>query len=204
MIVIGLTGSIGMGKSTTARMLRRLGLPVHDADASVHRLMQAGGAAVAPLLAAFPSVASPEGGIDRAALRGQVVGHPVQLKRLESIVHPLVKADRQRFLARERQRRAPVVVLDVPLLFESGSDKDVDAVWVVSAPAFLQRQRVMARSGMSAAVFSGLLGRQMPDYEKRRRADWIIPTGLGLAVTERRLRHLLRELKQTPKGQVHA
>lgn len=192
MIILGVTGSIGMGKSTLARMVRQCGIPVHDADAAVHRLMAAGGKAVSAIEAAFPGVSRPDGGIDRRALGQRVFGDTPALRRLEAILHPLVRADKAAFLARWRRRRCPLVVLDVPLLYETGGDRQCDAVLVVSAPAFLQRQRVLARPGMTAATFAQIKARQCPDAEKRRRADVVIPSGLGKAVTRRRLKQALR------------
>lgn len=177
MVVLGLTGSIGMGKSTTAALFAAEGLPVHDADAAVHALYT--GAAVAPVEAAFPGV-SIEGRIDRAALRARVIDDPAALKRLESIVHPLVRAARDAFLQEALNRKAPAVVLDIPLLFETGADREVDRVVVVSAPEAVQKARVLARPGMTDAQFSAILAKQMPDAEKRRRADWVIDTSHGL------------------------
>lgn len=186
MIVIGLTGSIGMGKTTAARMLRRMGVPVHDADAAVHRLLAPGGAAVAAIDAAFPGVVR-DGAVDRLALGRIVFADPARLRRLEAIVHPLVRRSSRAFLARHRVRRTPLVVLDVPLLFEKGNERRCDRVMVVSAPAFLQRQRVLRRPGMTPEKFRGTLAQQMPDREKRRLADWVIPTGLGKSFTWHRL-----------------
>ena len=196
MILIGLTGSIGMGKSTAAAALRRLGLPVHDADAAVHRLLAPGGAAVGPVLAAFPDVADPAGGIDRQRLGARVFGDPAALKRLEAILHPQVRAAKRRFLAAEARRRRPMVVLDVPLLYETGGERECDAVLVVSAPAFLQRQRVLARPGMSEAKFRAILAKQMPDREKRRRAGHVVPTGIGRRFSLDRLRAALRAIER--------
>lgn len=193
MKILGLTGSVGMGKSTAAAMLRRMGIPVYDADAAVHRMMRKGGIAVAPVAAAFPGVAK-NGAIDRAALGKRVFGNDAAMKRLEAIIHPLVRADEARFLNDRRRRGTDLVVMDVPLLFESGRQKRYDATMVVTAPAFLQRARVMARPGMTPARFAAILKRQMPDAEKRRRADFIIPSGLGRAVTWRCLRRVLRKL----------
>jgi dephospho-CoA kinase len=193
-ILVGLTGSIGMGKSTAAQALRRLGLPVHDADAAVHRLLAPGGRAVAAVLAAFPDVGTPDGGIDRRKLGAQVFGDPAALKRLEAILHPLVRAAKRRFLAAAARRRRRVVVLDVPLLYETGGERGCDAVLVVSAPAFLQRQRVMARPGMTLEKFRGILAKQMPDAEKRRRAPYGVPTGLGRRFSLDRLRAALRDI----------
>lgn len=170
---LGLTGSIGMGKSTTARMFSDLGHPVWDADEAVHRLYAPGGAAVAPVAAAFPD-ALKEGAIDRAALKAALAGDPSRLRRLESIVHPLVAADRAGFIARHADR--PLVVLDIPLLYEGGSERDLDGVAVVSTDPDTQRARVMARPGMTGDMLALILSRQMPDTEKRARADWVIPT----------------------------
>lgn len=195
MKVLGLTGSIGMGKSTAAGMLRRLGLPVHDADAAVHRLLAKGGAAVPAIDAAFPGVVE-DGAVDRGALGARVFGDPAALARLEAIVHPLVKRQTTRFLAWCRRRRVPVAVLDVPLLLEGGGHERCDVVAVVTAPAWLQRQRVMARPGMTESRLAAILAKQMPDAEKRRRADVVIPTGLGRAVTMRRLKRLVRKLRR--------
>jgi dephospho-CoA kinase len=197
MIVVGLTGSIGMGKSTAAALLRRLGVPVHDADAAVHRLLGRGGAAVKAVAAAFPGTAR-KAGIDRAALGRRVFGDAASLRRLEDILHPLVRADTDRFLRRMAARRVPLVVLDIPLLFESGGARRCDAVIVVSAPAFLQRARVLARPGMSAARLAAILAKQMPDGEKRRRADFVVPTGLGRRLTLRRLAEIVRVLSANP------
>lgn len=193
MIVVGLTGSIGMGKSTASNMLRRLGLPVHDADATVHRLMGPGGRAVAPVGAAFPGVVK-TGAVDRSALGARVFGDTQALRRLEKILHPLVARERDRFLASCRRARRGAVVLDVPLLLETRGERHCDLVVVVSAPTFLQRARVLARPGMTAERLDRILGQQMPDKEKRRRADLVVPTGLGRAVTFRRLRRLVVSL----------
>ena len=193
MKILGLTGSVGMGKSTAAAMLRRLGVPVYDADAAVHRMMSKGGTAVAAVAAAFPGVET-QGAIDRRALGERVFGNDAAMKRLEAIIHPRVRDDEARFLHRMRRRRAKLVVMDVPLLFESGRDKRYDATMVVTAPAFLQRARVLARPGMTAAKLAAILVRQLPDAEKRRRADFIVPSGLGRALTWRRLRQALRAL----------
>jgi dephospho-CoA kinase len=195
MIVLGLTGSIGMGKSTAAAMFRRLGVPVHDADASVHRLLGPGGAAVKPVEAAFPGTAGP-GGIDRGELGRRVFGDGVALRRLEAILHPMVRADEQRFLRRVAARRERLVVLDIPLLFESGGERRCDAVVVVSAPPFLQRARVLGRPGMSAERLAAILAKQMPDAEKRRRADFVVPTGHGRRATLRSLAEIVRVLER--------
>jgi dephospho-CoA kinase len=188
-IILGLTGSIGMGKSTAAAMLRRLGLPVHDADATVHRLLAAGGGAVREVLAAFPDVGSVEAGIDRQALGRRVFDDPPALRRLEQILHPKVRAATSCFLASAARRRAPIVVLDVPLLYETGGETRCDAVLVVSAPAFLQRQRVLKRPGMTEAKFQAISGKQVPDRLKRRLTPYVVETGLGK-------RHSLKMLKR--------
>ena len=178
MIILGLTGSIGMGKTTAAENFRRLGVRVHDADAAVHRLLAKGGEAAAAVAEAFP--AALEGGaIDRRRLGAMVFGNDEELHRLEAILHPLVAASRDRFLAIAARAGARVVALAAPLLFETGDDRHCDAVAVVSAPAFIQRQRVLMRPGMSAEKLDAMLARQMPDTEKCRRADFLIPTGQG-------------------------
>ncbi|HTS93479.1 MAG TPA: dephospho-CoA kinase [Stellaceae bacterium] len=191
MIVLALTGSLGMGKSTAAAMLRRMQVPVWDADAEVHRLLGPGGDAVAEVAREFPGALLGDR-IDRKRLGARVFGDAVALRRLEAILHPKVRAAERRFLQGCRRRRAPIVVLDIPLLFETGGEKRVDGVIVVSAPAWLQRQRVLRRPGMSADRLRAVLAQQVPDAQKRRRADWVIPTGLGKAATRRRLREVLR------------
>lgn len=199
MIVLGLTGSVGMGKSTAAAMLRQMRVPVHDADAAVHALLASGGAGVAPVAAAFPGVRR-HGAIDRAALARIVFADPAALRRLERILHPLVRQADERFRRRMRGRRERLIVVDVPLLFETGGEKRCHAVMVVSAPAFLQHARVMARPGMSEERWRAMLAKQMPDVEKRRRADYVVPTGLGRAVTWRRIAAIVRELKGRERG----
>lgn len=191
--MLGLTGSIGMGKSTAAALFRSLGLPVHDSDATVHKLFQKGGAAVAPILKRFPEAVA-DGAVDRAVLGKLVFGNPAALKDLEAIVHPLVRRERDRFLALQRRARRRAAVLDVPLLFETGGEEICDRIFVVSAPAFLQRQRVLARPGMTEERLSSILSKQMPDWEKRRRADFVLPTGLGRAVTTASIKRALRRL----------
>jgi dephospho-CoA kinase len=186
MRILGLTGSIAMGKSATARMLGRLGLPIHDADACVHQLFATGGRAVAPISDAFPDVVE-NGAVNRVRLGSRVFGKPNALKQLEAIVHPLVRDERDRFLALHRRRRAKLVVLDVPLLYETGGQAICDEVMVVSAPAFLQRRRALARPDMTPEKLASILARQMPDHEKRKRADVVIATGLGFADTYRRI-----------------
>ena len=197
MIVVGLTGSIGMGKSTAASMFRRLGVPVYDADAAVHGLLAAGGAAVPPIAAAFPGVVE-DGAVDRSRLGARVFADAGALARLEAILHPLVFRKRAAFLARERRRRTPVVVLDIPLLFETGADGACNVVVVVSAPTFLQAQRLLRRPGMDRRRLAAIRARQMADAEKRRRADVVIPSGLGRAVTWRAIRRLVDELARRP------
>jgi len=195
MIVLGLTGSVGMGKSTAAHMLRRLRIPVHDADAEVHRLLGPGGRAVMDVGLAFPEARQGDR-IDRSALGRRVFNDRAALKRLEEILHPPVRAAEKRFLAACGRRRAPVAVLDIPLLFETKGERRCDGVIVVSAPAWLQRARVLARPGMSEARLAAILDQQMPDAEKRRRARWVVPTGLGKALTLRRLKGILREVRR--------
>ncbi|MAZ33124.1 MAG: dephospho-CoA kinase [Thalassospira sp.] len=194
MVILGLTGSIGMGKSTAGGMFRYLGVPVHDADASVHRLMVPGGAAFDPIISVFPDVLK-DGRIDRQILGTIVFADSDALKRLEAVLHPLVRAEENRFLKLNRLAQRSLVVLDIPLLFETAGEKRCDHVAVVSAPKFIQRQRVMARSGMTDAKFSAILAKQMPDREKRRKADFIIPTGLGRAVTFATIRTIVDQLE---------
>lgn len=177
MIVLGLTGSIGMGKSTTARMFADLGVPVNDADAVVHALYE--GEAVAPIEAAFPG-STKAGVVDRKELSRQLNEDPALFKTLEAIVHPLVRAREQEFLARHRDAGAPFVVLDIPLLFETGGEARVDAVVVVTCDPDIQKERVMKRPGMTEEKFALLLSRQVPDVQKRAKADYIIDTGKGL------------------------
>jgi dephospho-CoA kinase len=198
-IVIGLTGSVGMGKTTAARILRRLRIPVHDADCEVHRLLGPDGAAVAAVAAAFPGVKR-GAAIDRAALGRLVFADPAALKRLEKILHPLVRGAERRFLARARRQRRPVVVLDIPLLFETGNERRFDQVVVVSAPRRVQLARVMARPGMNAARLAGVEARQMPDAQKRRLADLVIATGLG----KRHSLDILRRALKRWRGGRHA
>ena len=193
MKILGLTGGVGMGKSTAAAMLRRMGVPVYDADAAVHRMMGKGGIAVAAVAAAFPGTVK-NGAVDRAALGSRVFGDNAAMKRLESIIHPLVRRDEDRFLRQMRRRRARLVVMDVPLLFESGRERRYDATIVVAAPEFLRRARVLARPGMTPARLAAIMARQMPDEEQRRRADIVVPSGLGRAMTWRRLRQAVERL----------
>jgi dephospho-CoA kinase len=195
MMIVGLTGSIGMGKSTAAKMLRQMGVPVYDADAAVHALQAKGGAALPAIEAAFPGVVK-DGVLDRQALGARVFGNKEALRKLESIVHPLVGQRQRAFMKRAALRGAKLVVLDIPLLFEGAGERRVDATLVVSAPAFLQRHRVMARPGMSAERLDGILRQQVPDTQKRRKATIVIPTGMGLAPTRLALAKAIAKLKQ--------
>jgi dephospho-CoA kinase len=194
MRVIGLTGGIGMGKSAAAAALRRLGLPVFDADAAVHRLQAPGGAALPAIARAFPGTVQ-DGRLDRASLRAAVLGDAAALRRLEAILHPMVRAAERRFLARARAQGHRLAVLDIPLLFETGGGDRADIVVVVSAPPAVQRQRVRAR-GRSDSEIEAIIARQMPDAEKRRRADVVIRTGLSRHHSQRHLRRLVREWSQ--------
>lgn len=202
MRVLGLTGSIGMGKSTAAGVLRRAAIPVHDADAAVHRLMARGGVAVPEIGAAFPGVVA-DGRVDRRALGDRVFGDPAVLARLETILHPLVRQEARRFIARQAAARRPVVVLDIPLLFETGGERFCDAVMLVSAPARVQAARVLARPGMTRAKLQGILEQQMPDREKRRRADVVIETGLGKRHALRAILQAVTLLQDRPSRALH-
>lgn len=197
MVIVGLTGSIGMGKSTAARMLRQMGVPVYDADAAVHALQAPGGAALPPIEAAFPGVVK-NGVLDRQALGARVFGNKEALRRLEAIVHPLVAHKQRAFLRRAAQRGVPLVVLDIPLLFEGRGERRVDATLVVTAPLFLQRRRVLARPGMTPEKFAGIVRQQLPDRTKRRLATVVIPTGLGLAPTRLALEKAVAALRKRP------
>lgn len=191
MFILGLTGSIGMGKTTTARLFAEEGVPVHDADAAVHKLYE--GEAVPLIEAAFPGTTQ-AGRVDREKLGRRVVGDAAALKRLEAIVHPLVRQAEERFLAEAKARDAKVVVLDIPLLFETGGDTRVDATVVVTAPADVQRARVLERPGMSAEKLDALLAKQMPDAEKRRRADFIVDSGQGIEHARAQVRQILSRI----------
>jgi dephospho-CoA kinase len=191
MIVLGLTGSIGMGKSTTAKMFIDEGVPVHDSDETVHRLYAG---VAAPLIEArFPGTVI-DGVVDRGRLSQAVLANPDAMRDLEKIVHPLVRADSENFLAGHRAAGAPLVVLDIPLLFETGGRERVDRIVVVTAPAEIQRERVLARPGMSEEKFTAILARQVPDAEKRLRADYVIDTGAGIEATRQAVRTLVAEL----------
>ena len=195
MILIGLTGSIGMGKSTVAKMFADAGVPTYDADAVVHALYAKGGAAVAPVGEAFAG-AVVDGAVDRDRLSKAVLNNPAALKRLEEIVHPLVGAAQLTFLQSARDASAPAVVLDIPLLFEKGGEKRVDVTVVVSAPAEVQRARVLARPGMTAEKFESILAKQTPDADKRARADFVIETGGSLEETRARVLAVLDALRE--------
>ncbi len=195
MIVIGLTGSIGTGKTETARMFAAQGVPVSESDAIVHRLYDKGGAAVMPVAAVFPDVIV-EGRIDRVKLAKHLAAHPGDFARLEGIVHPLVRAEQEKFLDEARRRKARIAVLDIPLLFETGRDGDVDRIVVVSAPADTQRRRVLARPGMTEEKFAAILARQLPDPEKRARADFIVDSDRGLDYARDQVRHIIDTLSQ--------
>lgn len=190
MIVLGLTGSIGTGKSTTAAMFRDLDIPVHDADAIVHDLYR--GEAVQPVAARFPG-ALKDGVIDRKALSGLLAEAPDGFRDLEAIIHPLVRAREAAFLAKEREKGVPLVVLDIPLLYETGGEARVDKVVVVTCDPETQRARVLARPGMTEEKFQLILSRQMPDAEKRRRADFIIDTGQGLEAARKQVEEVIAE-----------
>lgn len=196
---IGLTGSIGMGKSTTAAMFREAGIPVYDADAAVAELYLKGGAAVGPLEAAFPGVTK-DGAVDREALRQRVLGDDAAMARLNSVVHPLLGKDRAEFYRLAEAAGADMVVLDIPLLFETGGERNMDAVVVVSAPADLQRTRVLAREGMTPERLDAILSRQLPDAEKRARADFVVDTGRGLDAARGQVVEIIRTLRSTAPG----
>jgi dephospho-CoA kinase len=195
MMIVGLTGSIGMGKSEASKMFRRLGVPVYDADAAVHRVMAPGGSAVAPVDAAFPGVVT-AGRIDRQALGARVLGNKDALKQLEAIIHPRVRLEQVKFLHAAARRRVPLVVLDIPLLFETGGDRRCDVTAVVSAPATVQALRVLRRPGMTQERLANTLQHQMPDRLKRQRADVVLPTGLGRRLTLDSIRDLLQRLRR--------
>jgi len=195
MFILGLTGSIGMGKSTTARFFAEAGVPVHDSDAAVHRLYE--GDAVALVEAAFPGV-TVDGKIDRAKLAAKLVGDPAAIKRLEAIVHPLVRATTHRFIAEQTARGARVIVLDIPLLFETGGEKNVHAVVVVSSPPDVQRARVLGRPGMTAERLDALLARQMPDAEKRARAHFVVDSSRSFDSARDQVHGILRAIAALP------
>ena len=196
MFVLGLTGSVGMGKSTAAGFFAEEGVPVHDADAAVHRLYA--GEAASLIEAAFPGT-TVDGAVDRTRLAQRVLGDPAALKRLEAIVHPLVQASERRFLEEAEARGAKVVLLDIPLLFETGGEERVDAVVVVSAPPEVQRARVLERPGMTAEKLDAILTQQMPDAEKRRRADFVVDTSQSFDTAHAQVRAVLAAVATMPR-----
>lgn len=198
MLIIGLTGSIAMGKSATAEMFRTLGIGVFDADAEVHKLYAKGGAAVRPVSALFPEAVK-DGAVDRAALGSAVLGHTEKLRALEQIVHPLVREREHSFMALQRAAGARMVVVDVPLLFETGPGDRVDYVIVVSAPAEVQRERALARPGMTVEKFEAILAKQIPDAEKRRRADFVIDSSKSLEDAFEQVKAIIATLDTAPK-----
>jgi len=196
MLIIGLTGSIGMGKSTTLQMFAEAGVPVYDADAAVHAVYSS--SAVPVVEAAFPGTTA-DGKVDRQKLSQRVLGNPEALKKLEQIVHPLLGAHRQKFLEDAEKAGAPIVLMDVPLLFETGGEKRMDAVIVVSAPAELQRERVLARENMTQEKLDAILARQMPDAEKRKRADFVVDTSRGLEPVRADVKDILAKVAKMPQ-----
>ena len=196
MLILGLTGSIGMGKSTTAKLFAEAGVPVYDADAAVHQLYE--GEAAPAIEAAFPGTTA-GGKVDRAKLSARVLHDPAAIKRLEQIVHPMLGASRKKFFEDAEAAGAPVAVVDVPLLFETGGEKRVDAVVVVTTSPELQRERVLARGTMDGEKFEAILARQMPDAEKRRRADFVVDTSHGLDPVRARIRDILAEAVKMPR-----
>ena len=196
MIILGLTGSIGMGKSTTAKLFAEAGVPVYDADAAVHRLYD--GEAAPAIEAAFPGTTA-DGRVDRNRLSARVVHDPAAIKQLEQIVHPMLGASRQKFLSDAEQSGAPVAVVDVPLLFETGGEKRVDAVVVVTTTPAIQRERILARDNMTGEKLEAILARQLPDAEKRIRAHFVVDTSHGLDPVRARIRDILDEAAKMPQ-----
>ena len=196
MLLLGLTGSIGMGKSTTAKLFAEAGVPVYDADATVHMLYE--GEAVPAIEAAFPGTTA-DGKVDRNKLSARVVYDPAAIRQLERIVHPMLGASRQKFLDDAERSGAPVAVVDVPLLFETGGEKRVDAVVVVTTAPEIQRQRILARDNMTSEKLDAILARQLPDAEKRRRADFVVDTSHGLDPVRTRIRDILTEAVKMPQ-----
>jgi dephospho-CoA kinase len=196
MIILGLTGSIGMGKSTTAKLFAEAGVPVYDADAAVHALYE--GEAVPSIETAFPGT-TVDGKVDRARLSARVVHDPAAIKQLEGIVHPMLGASRQKFLRDAAQSGAPVAVVDVPLLYETGGEKRVDAVVVVTTTPEIQRQRILARDNMTGEKLDAILARQLPDPEKRKRADFVVDTSHGLDPVRARIRDILDQAAKMPR-----
>lgn len=195
MMIVGLTGSIGMGKSATAKMFMDAGVPVFDSDATVHKLQKKNGAAIPMIEAAFPDVVK-DGVLDRAKLGAQVFSDPSAKKKLESIIHPMVGTERAKFFEKAERDGAKFIVLDVPLLFETSGDKGCHKVVVVSAPTDIQRQRVLSRPGMTEEKFEHILGQQMPDAEKRARANYIVETDKGLEYAEKQVAQIIEDLKK--------
>jgi dephospho-CoA kinase len=198
MFILGLTGSVGMGKSATAKMFADEGVPVHDADAAVHALYE--GEAVPLIEAAFPGTTA-SGKVDRGKLGERVLGHPEEIKRLERIVHPLVARVRDDFLAKAERGGAKIALLDIPLLYETGGETRCDAVVVVSAPAEVQRERVLARPGMTDAKLAAILTKQMPDADKRARADFVVDTSRGFDAAREQVRDILARVSKMPNRQ---
>jgi len=198
MFILGLTGSVGMGKSATAQMFADEGVPVHDADAAVHALYE--GEAVPLIEAAFPGTTA-SGKVDRGKLGERVLGHPEEIKRLERIVHPLVARVRDDFLAKAERGGAKIALLDIPLLYETGGETRCDAVVVVSAPAEVQRERVLARPGMTDAKLAAILAKQMPDSDKRARADFVVDTSRGFDAAREQVRDILARVSKMPNRQ---
>ncbi|MCK1518654.1 dephospho-CoA kinase [Bradyrhizobium sp. 190] len=196
MRILGLTGSIGMGKSTTAKLFTEAGVPVYDADAAVHKIYE--GEAAPAIEAAFPGT-TVDGKVDRAKLSAKVVHDQAAIKQLEQIVHPMLGASRQKFLDEAERSGAPVVVMDIPLLFETGGEKRVDAVVVVSTDPATQRERILARGTMTSEALDGILARQMPDAEKRKRADFVVDTSHGLDPVRTAIRDILAEVVKMPQ-----
>jgi dephospho-CoA kinase len=196
MLIVGLTGSIGMGKSTTAKLFAEAGVPVYDADATVHQLYE--GEAVPAIEAAFPGTTA-DGKVDRARLSARVVHDPAAMKRLEGIVHPMLGASRQKFFADAEAAGAPVVILDIPLLFETGGEKRVDAVVVVTTSPEIQRERVLARGTMDGTRLDAIIARQLPDAEKRKRADFVVDTSHGLDPVRTQIKDILAKVVKMPQ-----
>ena len=196
MLILGLTGSIGMGKSTTAKLFMEAGVPVYDADAAVHKIYE--GEAAPAVEAAFPGT-TVDGKVDRAKLSAKVVHDPAAIKQLEQIVHPMLGASRQKFLAEAERSGVPVVVMDIPLLFETGGEKRVDAVVVVTTSPESQRERILARGTMTHEALDAILARQLPDAEKRKRADFVVDTSHGLDPVRTRIRDILAEVVKMPQ-----
>jgi dephospho-CoA kinase len=196
MLILGLTGSIGMGKSTTAKLFAEAGVPVYDADATVHRLYE--GEAAPAIEAAFPGTTT-DGKVDRSKLSARVVHDPAAMKQLEQIVHPMLGASRQKFMDDAERSGAPIAVVDVPLLFETGGEKRVDAVVVVTTTPETQRQRILARDNMTGEKLEAILARQLPDAEKRKRADFVVDTSYGLDLVRARIRDILAEAVKMPR-----